>query len=134
PDPRRGGAPRLHGDRDAPGLCRRRPALELRGRARARAAHAVRPARPARDRVAIDRVDRLRRARRERAMSAPRVVVSPHNVAGFLEGGGHFWAYMQHVQGLREAGCDVWWLERLRDERDRAEDARRIEVLAGRLA
>jgi hypothetical protein len=64
----------------------------------------------------------------------PRVVVSPHNVAGFLEGGGHFWAYMQHVQGLRGVGCDVWWLERLRDDRDRSEDARRIEVMSSRLA
>jgi len=67
-------------------------------------------------------------------VSGPRVVVSPHNVAGFLEGGGHFWAYMQHVQGLRGVGCDVWWLERLRDDRDRTEDVRRIEVLSGRLA
>jgi hypothetical protein len=67
-------------------------------------------------------------------MSCPRVIVSPHNVAGFLEGGGHFWAYMQHVQGLRELGCDVWWLERLRVDRDRSEDARRIEILGGHLA
>jgi hypothetical protein len=67
-------------------------------------------------------------------VSSPRVVVSPHNVAGFLEGGGHFWAYMQHVQGLRAIGCDVWWLERLRAGRARSEDARRIEVLTERLA
>jgi hypothetical protein len=67
-------------------------------------------------------------------VSGARVVVAPHNVIGFLEGGGHFWAYMQHVQGLRGVGCDVWWLERLRADRDRAEDARRIDMLTHQLA
>jgi hypothetical protein len=66
--------------------------------------------------------------------SGPRVVLSPHNVVAFPEGGGHFWAYMQHVQGLRAVGCDVWWLERLPLDRDRGEDGRRIGLLAQRLA
>src|SRR5688572_6851450 len=39
------------------------------------------------------------------------VVVSPYNVASFLEGGGHFWVYMQYVLGLRQLGCQVYWLE-----------------------
>jgi len=42
----------------------------------------------------------------------PVIVVAPHNVANFPEGGGHFWVYMQYVQGLRDLGCDVYWLER----------------------
>jgi magnesium-transporting ATPase (P-type) len=67
-------------------------------------------------------------------VSAPRVVVSPHNVVSFPEGGGHFWAYMQHVQGLRGIGCDVWWLEALPAKRDRAQDGRRARVLGERLA
>ncbi len=44
----------------------------------------------------------------------PLVVVSPFNVVNFLEGGGHFWVYMQYAQGLRELGCDVYWLEGFR--------------------
>ena len=41
------------------------------------------------------------------------VVVSPYNVVNFPEGGGHFWAYMQYVLGLRQLGCQVYWLEQL---------------------
>src|SRR5689334_14968807 len=41
------------------------------------------------------------------------VVVCPYRTLKFLEGGGHFWVYMQYVQGLRQAGCDVYWLERV---------------------
>jgi len=40
------------------------------------------------------------------------VVLSAFNVAGFPEGGGHFWVYMQYALGLRQLGCDVYWLER----------------------
>ena len=41
-----------------------------------------------------------------------RIVVSALNVANFPEGGGRLWAYMQYVLGLRQCGCEVWWLER----------------------
>ena len=41
----------------------------------------------------------------------PTVVLSAFNVAGFPEGGGHFWVYLQYVLGLRQLGCDVYWLE-----------------------
>ena len=41
------------------------------------------------------------------------IVVSPFDVVGFPEGGGHFWVYMQYVQSLRRLGCDVYWLEQL---------------------
>ena len=40
----------------------------------------------------------------------PTVVISPYNVVNFLEGGGHFWVYMQYAQGLHQLGCDVYWL------------------------
>ncbi len=53
----------------------------------------------------------------------PTVVVSPSNVANFVEGGGHFWVYMQYVQGLRALGCDVYWLERFRRRDNPLDDA-----------
>jgi len=53
-----------------------------------------------------------------------RVVISPFNVLNFPEGGGHFWVYMQYALGLRQLGCDVYWLEQFRscgsEEADRA--------------
>jgi glycosyltransferase involved in cell wall biosynthesis len=42
------------------------------------------------------------------------VIVSTHNVVNFPDGGGHFWVYMQYIEGLRRAGCDVYWLEQFR--------------------
>ncbi len=44
----------------------------------------------------------------------PVIVISAFNVINFLEGGGHFWVYMQYAQGLRELGCEVYWLEGFR--------------------
>lgn len=40
------------------------------------------------------------------------IVVSPTNVVTYPNGGGHFWVYMQYVEGLRQRGCEVYWLER----------------------
>ena len=51
----------------------------------------------------------------------PTVVLSAFNVAGFPEGGGHFWVYLQYVLGLRALGCDVYWLEAF-DPKGRAEN------------
>jgi hypothetical protein len=51
------------------------------------------------------------------------VVISPFMTLNFLEGGGHFWVYLQYVQGLRQAGCDVYWLEQLPDKRPRPDGA-----------
>ena len=39
------------------------------------------------------------------------VIVSSYDVSSFPDGGGHFWVYLQYVQALRRAGCDVWWME-----------------------
>jgi hypothetical protein len=50
----------------------------------------------------------------------PTIVIAPYNVAAFPEGGGHFWVYLQYVLGLRQLGCEVYWLEAFRSK-DRAE-------------
>jgi hypothetical protein len=42
----------------------------------------------------------------------PTVVVSPYRTLEFIEGGGHFWVYLQYVHGLRQVGCEVYWVER----------------------
>lgn len=61
------------------------------------------------------------------------VVVSCYNVASFPEGGGHFWVYMQYVLGLRQAGCDVYWLERFRSGKDPDRDARAMAAFFERM-
>ncbi|MBV9333896.1 MAG: hypothetical protein JO146_07795 [Candidatus Eremiobacteraeota bacterium] len=63
-----------------------------------------------------------------------RIVVSPHNVVNYPPGGGHFWVYMQYVDGLRRIGCDVWWLEEFRRSGDAAEEESRVAILRQRLA
>ncbi len=35
------------------------------------------------------------------------VIISPVNVVNFPDGGGHFWVYMQYVQGLHQLGCEA---------------------------
>jgi hypothetical protein len=44
----------------------------------------------------------------------PTVVIAAYNVVAFPEGGGHFWVYLQYALGLRQLGCDVYWLEGFR--------------------
>jgi len=44
----------------------------------------------------------------------PTIVISAYSTANFPEGGGHFWVYLQYVLGLRQLGCDVYWLEAFR--------------------
>ena len=51
------------------------------------------------------------------------IVVSPFDVANFPEGGGHFWVYMQYVQGLSRLGCEVYWLEQFRPGKDPDRDS-----------
>src|SRR2546422_10200008 len=45
-------------------------------------------------------------------------VISVYKVANFPDGGGHFWVYMQYVQALLRLGCEVYWLEQPKPERD----------------
>jgi len=61
------------------------------------------------------------------------VVISPSNVANFLEGGGHFWVYMQYAHGLRQLGCEVYWLERFRRSGDQAHDASVVSTFFKRM-
>jgi hypothetical protein len=61
------------------------------------------------------------------------VVVSPSNVADFPEGGGHFWVYMQYVQGLRALGCDVYWLEHFDGSGDEQRDAAHLRIFLQRM-
>lgn len=58
-----------------------------------------------------------------------RVIVCANNVASFPEGGGHFWVFMQYVQGLRAIGCDVWWMEEFHSCGNPNEDAANIARL-----
>ncbi|SCL32254.1 hypothetical protein GA0070624_4429 [Micromonospora rhizosphaerae] len=60
------------------------------------------------------------------------VVISAYRTVKFLEGGGHFWVYMQYVEGLRQAGCQVYWLEFVPREGPWQEMSR-IESWLGRL-
>ena len=55
------------------------------------------------------------------------VVVSACKVASYPEGGGHFWVYMQYVQGLRKLGADVFWLERFHQSDDNHRDQRALK-------
>src|SRR5207244_2389427 len=61
------------------------------------------------------------------------VVLSSFDVANFLEGGGHFWVYMQYVQGLQRLGCDVYWLEDFRSSGDGDRDARVLAAFCKRM-
>jgi hypothetical protein len=60
------------------------------------------------------------------------VVISSYTTLKFLEGGGHFWVYMQYLQGLRQVGCEVYWLERFRSG-DAGPDGSRVEAFLQRL-
>ena len=64
---------------------------------------------------------------------SPTVVVSAFNVANFPEGGGHFWVYMQYALGLRQCGCDVYWMERYVRGTDGPRDAAAIATFFERM-
>ncbi len=61
------------------------------------------------------------------------VVISPSNVADYPEGGGHFWVYMQYVQGLRALGCEVYWLEHFHGSGDEHQDRASLRIFLDRL-
>jgi hypothetical protein len=62
----------------------------------------------------------------------PTVVVSPYRTLEFIEGGGHFWVYLQYVHALRQVGCDVYWLEQF-GSRGATQDRSRARRLLRRL-
>src|SRR5262245_40383023 len=63
----------------------------------------------------------------------PTVVLSAYNVANFPEGGGHWWVYMQYALGLRQLGCEVYWLEGFRTQGDRTQDAAALATFRARM-
>src|SRR6266516_8035036 len=63
----------------------------------------------------------------------PTVVIAAHNVAAFPEGGGHFWVYLQYVLGLRQLGCDVYWLEAFRTKGRAEREAAALDTFRARM-
>ncbi|PYK99374.1 MAG: hypothetical protein DME19_08960 [Verrucomicrobia bacterium] len=63
----------------------------------------------------------------------PTVVIAPSNVAAFPEGGGHFWVYLQYVLGLRQLGCEVYWLEAFRSKRRMEWEAAALTTFRARM-
>ncbi len=63
----------------------------------------------------------------------PVVVISPFNVAGFPEGGGHFWVYLQYALGLRILGCEVYWLEGFRTKGRAEQEADALATFRARM-
>jgi hypothetical protein len=55
-------------------------------------------------------------------------VISVYKVANFPDGGGHFWVYMQYAQALRRLGCEVYWLEQIRQVGDPNEEAHLLGI------
>jgi len=61
------------------------------------------------------------------------VIVSPYHVASFPEGGGHFWVYMQYVLGLRQLGCQVYWLEQFNLDPEAEQGKAALQIFAERM-
>ena len=60
------------------------------------------------------------------------IVVSPYRTVKFVEGGGHFWVYLQYIHALQQAGCEVYWFERFH-RGDAGPGGSHIEILRRRL-
>src|SRR6266498_2347553 len=63
----------------------------------------------------------------------PTVVIAPFNVANSPESGGHFWVYLQYALGLRQLGCEVYWLEGFRTRGHAEEKAAALKVFRARM-
>jgi len=63
----------------------------------------------------------------------PTIVIAPYNVATFPEGGGHFWVYLQYVLGLRQLGCEVYWLEAFRSKSRTEPEAAALATFRARM-
>src|SRR5262245_36734352 len=61
------------------------------------------------------------------------IVIAPYNVAAFPEGGGHFWVYLQYVLGLRQLGCEVYWLEAFRSKDRPEQEATALKIFRARM-
>jgi hypothetical protein len=63
-----------------------------------------------------------------------RIVLAGGFLAGYLEGGGHWTAFLQYLLGLRTLGHDAWWLELLETSGDPLRDRGRIAGFFAHLA
>ena len=63
----------------------------------------------------------------------PTIVIAPYGVAAFPEGGGHFWVYLQYVLGLRQLGCEVYWLEGFRTKGRAEQEAAAMATFCARM-
>jgi hypothetical protein len=66
-------------------------------------------------------------------MTKPTVVIGAYHVASTPEIGGHFWVYLQYALGLRQLGCDVYWLEAFRSRGRPEEEAMAIATFRQRM-
>jgi hypothetical protein len=66
-------------------------------------------------------------------MSRLRIVLGGGFLAKYMEGGGHWAAFLQYVLGLRALGHDVVWLEVLRSSGDPACDRGRLAAFFRRM-
>src|SRR5207302_6726878 len=66
-------------------------------------------------------------------MTTPTVVIGGYKVASFPEIGGHFWVYLQYALGLRQLGCDVYWLEAFRTKGHAEPDATALATFRARM-
>jgi hypothetical protein len=62
-----------------------------------------------------------------------RVLLATVRLLEFLEGAGHFWAYMQYAQALRRLGCDVYLLDSFMWS-DEIPDPQRVREFLDRMA
>jgi len=62
------------------------------------------------------------------------VVLASVRMLEFLEGGGHFWVYMQYAEGLRRQGCDVYFLDAFTGQRSPEPDGESIDRFLDRMA
>jgi hypothetical protein len=62
------------------------------------------------------------------------IVIASHELSTFVEGGGHFWVYMQYAQALRQLGCDVYWLEQFREAPSESGCEMRLAKFRARMA
>jgi hypothetical protein len=66
-------------------------------------------------------------------VTKPTVVLAAYNTAAFPEGGGHFWVYLQYALGLRQLGCDVYWLEAFRTKGRAEQEAAALATFRERM-
>jgi hypothetical protein len=68
-----------------------------------------------------------------RGFMMAKIVISAYKVSSYLEGGGHFWVYMQYALGFKQMGCEVYWLESFRSQGDPELDMSRIAEFKKRM-